>query len=119
MMWIFTFIIPILFVWGLIVFSFDSKLTLIQKIIYFLILPISEVAVSITALIQARSIAINLIEAWQLYLLYFLFSFSMANTLMITLLSELDKKVKLAIRLITLIILGLIISWSFFFYIRN
>ena len=113
-MWIIVFIIPVLFVWCPIVFSFDPKLTLKQKVCYFFILPVIELIISIFAFIQARSIDINLLQHWQLYLIYFLFSLGMASTLMVTLLEELYRTIKLILRVLTLIVLGFILTWLFF-----
>lgn len=108
------FLIPAILVLGAILFSLDPKLTLSQKISYFLILPILEIIIAIIATLQAKSMGINIIDAWQLYLLYFLFSFGIASTLMVTLLEELDYTVKLGIRIATLAVFGFIITWVYF-----
>lgn len=110
---ILTLFIPVILVWYPISTSFDSNLTLEQKIGCFLMLPIIEVLVSVLAILQAKSIEINLLDNWQLYLIYFLFSLGMASTLMVSLLEELQPTVKLALRISTLAVFSFIFTWGF------
>lgn len=113
MIWILVFIVPVVLVWYPIYCVFDPKLTINQKIFCFLLLPAFELTVSPFAILSARSMEINLMEQWQLYLWYFLFSLGMASTLMVTLLEELESNVKLVLRLTTLSVLGFILTWGF------
>ena len=105
--------IPVILVWGSICFSFNLELTLKQKACCFIILPVVEAVVSIIAIIEARSIEVNLIDNWQIYLLYFLFGFGLISTLVVTLLEELNSTAKLSIRITALTMFGFIFAWMF------
>ena len=113
MTFILTLFIPVILVWYPISSSFDSKLTLEQKVGCFLMLPIIEVLISVLAILQARSMEINLLANWQLYLVYFLFSLGLSSTLMVSLLEELQPTVKLVLRISTLAVFGFTFIWGF------
>ena len=107
----FVFGLPVILVLGAICFSFDSRLTAYQKIFYFLLLPMVEIIVSVIAVVQAKSTSIDLIDNWSLYLLYFSTSLGIIGTLVVTLVSELNSVVMLAIRFTTLTVFGSILAW--------
>ncbi|MEM8722473.1 MAG: hypothetical protein AAGE84_24805 [Cyanobacteria bacterium P01_G01_bin.39] len=113
MTFILTLFIPVILVWYPISSSFDSKLNLSQKIACFLILPIVEVLISVPAILQARSMEINLLANWQLYLIYFISSLGLSSTLMVTLLEELQPTVKRVLRISTLVVFSFIFTWGF------
>ncbi|GAB4536080.1 MAG: hypothetical protein Tsb0014_23540 [Pleurocapsa sp.] len=108
------FLIPVILVLCSICFSFDPKLISIQKVSYFLMLPIVEVIVSAIAIASAKSIGVNILDVWQLYLMYFLFSLAIAATLIVVLIEELNRTIKLSLRLITLIFFGFVLTQTFF-----
>ena len=110
---ILVFLIPVLLVLCPIYFSFEPKLTSSQKVCYFLMLPIVEIVISAIAILLANSMDVSIIDHWQLYLLYFLFSLGMATTLIVVLVEVPERTVKLSIRLGTLALFGFILTCVF------
>lgn len=113
MLYLLLFGLPVILVLGAICFTLDSKLTISQKIFYFLLLPIIEIIMAIFAVTQAKTMNVDLMDSWFLYLLYFLNTLAIIGTLIVSLVSELNSAVKLGVRFASLAVFSLILTWSF------
>lgn len=107
-------LIPLVGIVSPIYLSFDETIKPIDKVLLFLLLPITETLFIIFTIVESINNT-NLIDTWPIQLILLLIILGLSLTLITTLVEGIKRTVKRYIRLTALSIFGLIVIWGIVF----
>ena len=105
-------LVPFIGIVSPIYLSFDQTIEPINKILLFLFLPAIEGLFILVFILETLSNKTNAINTWKPSLIALLIIIGLSLTLIVTLVENLNSKVKLAARLTALSILSFVIVWG-------